>query len=107
MFKVGAGVRIRGIAPELVLALVVADQVYSEVAQENLVVTSVNDSEHSRTSLHYMGCAADLRTNNIAAGRRPIVADTLRRRLEPLGDFDVVLEKDHIHLEFQPKGVAG
>jgi hypothetical protein len=92
------GVRVYGIRPEMVLALVAADRVWQRHGSE-LVVTSAMDGTHSRGSLHYAGCAADLRTwhlDDIEAA-----AQELR---EALGeDFDVVVEASHVHLEFQPK----
>ena len=49
-------------------------------------------------SLHYAGCAVDLRfPPDNAAGLKAALAEALG------GDYDVVLEADHIHVEFQPK----
>jgi len=89
-----------GIRPELVLALFIADQVYSDNGK-NLVITSLNDSQHSKTSLHYSGAAADLRINYFNKSESMKVVRDLRTRLND--DYDVILEEDHIHLEFQPK----
>ncbi len=94
---------------EIGYAIGIAESVYSEVGSV-LVVTSLNDSKHSSGSLHYTGRAVDLRTKHLQPGvlqgiRRdtvPAVFAKLRERLEPLG-FDVVLESDHIHVEFDPK----
>lgn len=66
---------------------------------DDLVVTSICDGEHSRTSLHWSGCAADLRRWNIPDPNSFV--DWLREALTD--EFDVVLEDDHIHMEFQPK----
>ncbi len=93
-------VKIHGIRPELVFALHVADQVYSSFDQE-LVITSLNDGVHSKTSLHYCGSAADLRIYYFPI---PVQKQVVEILLGKLGaDFDVVLENDHIHLEYQPK----
>ena len=66
-----------------------------------VVVTSVVDGVHSQGSLHYVGYAADLRIWAIEDNE----LDEFARGLsEELGvEFDVVLETDHIHMEFQPK----
>lgn len=98
------GVDPRGIRSELVLALFVASGVYSRYGQE-LVVTSLNDSKHSYGSLHYSGAAADLRTHYFAEGVVEEVAKDLREALGDFDNFDVVVEKTHIHLEYQPKRV--
>lgn len=94
------GVNVHGISTELLLGLTVAATVYDQYGEE-LVVTSLNDSRHSRTSLHYSGNAADLRTNYFDRETQLKVVAEIKRRLGP--DYDVVLEKDHIHLEYQPK----
>ena len=66
-----------------------------------MVVTSVMDGKHRPGSLHYVGYAADLRTWAIESDH---LAEFTQGLAEELGEeFDVVLEKDHIHIEFQPK----
>ena len=67
----------------------------------SLVVTSLEDGNHMKGSFHYVGRAADLRTRDIP----PDVCKQLVRDIKAsLGnDYDVVLEKDHIHLEYDPK----
>jgi hypothetical protein len=95
------GVRITGIRPETVVAMLVAESIWFEATGKQLVVTSCTDGKHSATSLHYSGAAFDCRT----LGLDPPVLKTLRGLLsKALGvDYDVVLELDHIHIEFQPK----
>lgn len=88
------------LSPQIVFALMVADSIYRKYGQE-LVVTSLNDSKHSFKSLHYDGHAADLRTHYFTGADRIRVSDELRDALHD--DYDVVLEKDHIHLEYDPK----
>lgn len=90
------GVQIRNLSPQILLALFVADRLLGG----NLVVTSVSDSTHSAGSLHYVGLAADLR---LPADPPKFVAD-LKEALG--GEFDVVLEGDHVHVEYQPKARA-
>jgi len=94
------GVRVFGIRPEIILALVIAEPIF--VAEGvDLVVTSVIDGRHSRGSLHYAGAAVDIRTHNLS---KKVVSRVHIRLREALGeDYDVVLEIDHLHLEFQPK----
>ena len=97
MIHIKRGVRLHGIMPEVVLAIVVAGQVYDQLEKE-LVVTSVLDGKHMRASIHYIGGAVDLGLpgeHGIAARNR------IARRLG--GDFDVILESNHIHVEWQPK----
>lgn len=69
------------------------------------VVTSLTDSHaHRPASLHNRGLAADIRTRHIPADYLPSFVDSVKSILDPLG-FDVVLESDHLHMEYDPKGV--
>lgn len=79
------------------MALCIAHELYRERA-ETLTITSLVDGTHSRGSLHYVGAAADLR---LPRRHVPLIARELGKRLGR--DYDVVLEKTHIHIEYQPK----
>ena len=98
--KIKDGVTMMGVKTELLIGLMVCDSVYSKYGEE-LVVTALTDGKHSATSLHYNGCAADLRTRYFEPSEVEFVAADIRERLTV--DFDVVVESDHIHLEFQPR----
>ena len=90
-----------GIRPELLFAVMVADEVYTEHGAE-LVITSFNDGAHSLTSLHYAGCAFDCRTSNLGGDDyAKDVAEEIKQRLNI--DYDVIFEGNHIHCEFQPR----
>lgn len=89
-----------GIHPAICAALYVAHEVYTDHNAPELVVTSVRDGKHMKNSLHYQGCAVDLRIWNLPQHDDEIVAEELS---EALGeDFDVVLEETHIHMEYDP-----
>ena len=94
-----AGVRTLGVRPEIVLALMIAKDVYAGHGQAAaFVITSIIEGVHARASIHYMGGAVDL--------RRPVIktteiVDDLAAKLGD--DYDVVLENDHVHIEWQPK----
>lgn len=97
--KLKPGVRLLGLRPEMTVALLAAHTVYGD---RELVITSVVDSKHSRGSLHYKGLAIDLRTRNLDnRAEAQLIRDALA---EALGDeFDVVLERNHLHIEYDPK----
>lgn len=97
------GVDIRGITPECVMGIVVAAQVY-ESRGVPFVVTSVRDGRHSERSLHYAGTAFDCRLPSRYTAN-PETDKKLRDEIAvALGQqFDVVLEADHIHVEWDPK----
>jgi hypothetical protein len=65
---------------------------------EDLFVTSVEEGNHGDGSLHYCGDAFDFRYSNAIAGpSHEEVKDAAGK------DFDVVSEKTHIHVEYDPK----
>ena len=100
MLMLKPDVRITGLRPEIILAIVIAERAYAEIGCE-LMLTSGIEGQHSIGSLHYAGCAVDLRTLNVPAGKLPPLVEKIRAALGP--DFDVVLESNHLHVELQPK----
>lgn len=96
--RLKTGVKLTGLRAELFVAIMVADQVYAEVGRE-LVITSVVDSKHSATSLHYAGSAFDCRIYDDMDNEK--IKATIKERLGI--DFDVILEGNHIHVEYQPR----
>ena len=100
MPKLKPGVRLTGIRPEILFALIATERAYNQAGHE-LVVTSCVDSKHSRGSLHYSGAAVDLRTRDVPPDVMQAIVAEVR---EALGaDFDVILESDHLHIEYQAK----
>lgn len=103
--KLKPTVRLNGIRPEMLLALQILWTTWQRYNEVDMVITSVSDGRHSRGSLHYVGCAVDIRT-------RDSLESNLKRTVEEarinLGqDFDVVVEKTHLHIEYQPKMAYG
>ncbi len=93
------GVSIAGLRPEALAGMFIADSVFNNI-QVSLVITSACDGSHSPGSLHYVGLAFDIRSRNL----ENLLDSTVRTLREALGaEFDVVVEEDHIHIEFQPK----
>lgn len=66
-------------------------------------ITSANDSKHMDTSLHYKNRAFDIRIFNLKNGSQKELESWTARIRERLGDsYDVILEKDHLHIEYHP-----
>ena len=99
MYRFKRGIKIKGVQPEMVAAWPTVAMVYAEFGAE-CVITSVCDGEH-KTIVHSLGFATDFRIRNVRIGWH----EKLRQRIaDCLGDeFDVVLEKTHIHCEFDPR----
>ena len=89
------GVRVHGLGTEILLAVIAA----SNLIGTDLVITSGIEGKHSRASKHYGGDAIDIRTRNLEDPSG--FADALKRALGD--DFDVILESNHIHVEYDPK----
>jgi len=84
----------------MAIAYTIACLVYSKYKAQ-CVITSGSDGKHGPNSLHYSGNALDLRTNMLNPQEKDLVHRDLVVWLG--GQFDVVLESDHIHVEFDPK----
>lgn len=69
----------------------------------NVWITSANDSKHMAGSKHYANEAFDFRIHNVLGGKVAVdkwvsdIKGMLGRK------YDVVLEIDHIHVEYDPK----
>lgn len=88
----------QGITTELLLGLIIAKEEYEKIGVD-FVLTSLVDGTHSVTSLHYSGNAADLRIWNV--DNPEALASEIRKKLNH--HYDVIVEKTHIHLEYQPR----
>jgi hypothetical protein len=83
------------ITPRVVLIVMVAHSVFQARGYE-CVVTSLMDGEHIPRSWHYIGEAADFRISHVATEDLSQLHEALRAALP---GYDVLLEKDHIHIE--------
>jgi hypothetical protein len=72
--------------------------VYFNVANEETIITSTYEGNHSPGSLHYQNRAFDVRLPKTKVNE---VTTELKKHLSK--DFDIVLERDHIHIEYDPK----
>lgn len=81
--------------------LIEAERIYKDHGHfDGVIVTSGLDGVHSAGSLHYYGLALDF-------GIHPFTSPIVDRivvdlRLALGNSYDVVLEKDHIHVEYDP-----
>ncbi len=92
--------------PEIRLIIDVARETAPALTDEIVWITSANDSEHQDNSAHYDNRAFDIRISNIVgADAFPLVAALWAMRMSTLlgPDYDVVTEKDHIHVEYDPE----
>ncbi len=78
------------------------DDACAQKAGRECVLTCGRDGVHMVGSLHYVGRAVDLRTIDLAKAKELSLFKELKNRLGK--DYDVVLESNHIHVEYDPKG---
>lgn len=96
--KIKPGVQMAGLKPVMRSALIAADEIWKSLGYE-LVVTSALDGDHSAGSLHYYGYALDFRINYFNPKQRQQAYNSLCHALGRQ-DYIVVLEPDHIHVQF-------
>lgn len=97
------GVHCEGVKPEAWYAIGFIDAMVRVYTAREAIITSLTDGKHSAGSLHPAGYAIDVRTRNMEPATQEKLWLTLRAALTPRG-FDVVLELDHLHVEYDPKG---
>ena len=94
------GVSTRGVRAELLFAIFVASEVFMRAGSE-MMITSIQDGTHMFKSRHYDGAAFDFRIYHLDRKRIEKIVAEIKDALNQ--DYDIVLEKDHCHVEFQPK----
>lgn len=99
--RIKNGVSLEGLKPCMYYAIGIAEVIFGNYAKR-LVVTSGTDGKHSPRSKHYSGEGVDFRIRGFSQEELAGIKAELAMHLDPLG-FDVVLEGDHFHVEYDPK----
>lgn len=103
--KLKSGATLENVSWRMFWAAIVADGIYKRHGGEAIITEGADTigraawSKHHRDPVTGLVNAVDLRTHNV--DNPGTVARELRRKLGP--SYDVVLEKDHIHVEYDPK----
>jgi len=97
--RIKAGVKLPP-AVAMAVLLRVAEDAFS-LRDSSCTLTSGLEGKHGVKSLHPKGRALDFRTFELSAGADQSVAEYMQACLGD--DFDVVVEPDHIHAEYDPK----
>ena len=95
-------VRLCGLQPQMVLAYVIAEQVFIEEGYP-IILTSGGEGKHSSGSIHYRGNAIDLRTRHVSThAQREKIAESVKDRLGE--EFKVILKflPHHLHIQYTP-----
>lgn len=100
----GNRARIGGIQPEMLFAILVVDSVVrEEILGSDTVITSCAESSRYRKkgSRHIPGFAIDIRTKHLTSADKNKLTENVAEALGP--DYDVVLERTHLHIEYDPQ----
>lgn len=105
MIALKTGVRLHGIRPELIVAILAAEGLWAAQGVP-LVITACIEGTHVEASDHYSGTAVDVRTKNLPAGKATDVTQQLQAALGE--DFYILLEfvggaNEHCHISWRPK----
>ncbi|MFY9268546.1 MAG: hypothetical protein WAO55_02230 [Candidatus Manganitrophaceae bacterium] len=100
MPKFKAGVMHYSMAHELTKQYSTIDEIHKRLVGRDAIITSAREGMHKRSSLHYQGKVIDLRTSDMGPGTPEEVVRELKNALG--FQFDVILESDHIHVEYDP-----
>jgi uncharacterized protein YcbK (DUF882 family) len=103
------GVQIAGLRREMQIALDYVEEVYEKYGHTPIITDAYDDKKRIirgrvKDSKHYSGEAFDVRIWNVGADVHRIYGRLLKG-LTDIG-FDIILENDHIHIEYDPKGVG-
>jgi hypothetical protein len=89
-----------GIRPEMSAAFPMIDSAYEKMGYE-AILTSGTEGKHKVGSLHLKGLATDWRIRHVRVDLIPILVERIKKNLGgKQSRYDVVLEKDHLHVEF-------
>jgi hypothetical protein len=97
---------VKGVRPETVLAMFIAASLWGKLFKGmDCIVTSCTDSHADIAgSLHPTGFAFDIRIRSFPLPIKENVELAAQALRDSLSDeYDVVVESDHIHVEFDPK----
>jgi hypothetical protein len=103
MIAIKPGVDVKGVSTEVLLGAVILSEVFWRHGIPT-VITSCRDGKHKEGSLHYIGDALDIRLASRFNTTEGIDLKLLMEGRTSLGEqYDLILESDHFHLEFDPK----
>lgn len=85
--------------PRIEEAMKGIDGLHITLVGRDAVFVHVMDGKHKKGSRHYVGLAVDIRIWYVKNPQ--VFADSIKKLLGK--HYDVVLEKTHIHVEYDPK----
>lgn len=105
MKHVKDGIGTSGMKPPIVDALIRVALVYHTYGYTFVLTDAGTPGVHKTGSLHYRGYAIDCRTRDVPGWQLPHLLDALQHELG--FSYDVIQEKDHFHIEYDPHHDGG
>ena len=99
MLKVKNGVVFKAFPREIIAVILVLSEISFDM-EKDIWITSGSEGKHSAKSLHYKDLALDIRTRDFNKAEVYRVKNMLEKELGE--EYDVVIEKTHIHIEYDP-----
>lgn len=106
VLSIKKGVKLGGLQSEILLAVVAVERIMDTLRLPCVVTSGHDTTLHKTDSLHYKGLAVDIRLPsfyNPAPDLDSHVVESIRNALGE--EYDVILEPNHIHIEFDPKPI--
>jgi hypothetical protein len=100
MIAIKPSVLLENLTPQMVLGHTIVASIFGDLC----TITSGSDGTHMRGSLHAKGNALDYRTSHLTSKQRSSLAAACKAALGE--NFDVILEADHLHVEYDPKAAT-
>lgn len=101
MINTKPGVDLWGLSSTMTCAVRMIDAQLRHHGYPSWTITSTTEGKHMTGSRHYTGDAIDIRIRDVSD---PDEFFILIRDALP-DSFDVILERDHVHVEFDPRKV--
>ena len=94
------GVSVFGIKEETITVIAILNYYFVTNIDKPLVITSCSDGKHMKNSKHYSGYAIDIRTRHLNTSEINKLKSWFVNHHGM--KYDMVIEKDHIHVEYDP-----
>jgi len=106
--KIKKNVKLAGVVPQMLFVIPVVDEASLNCLGEEpakndwgCVITCGTEGKHMQGSAHHTGRALDFRTRHLDPNLLDLFREEVAAALSD--EYDVVLEEDHLHVEWDPK----
>ena len=94
------GVKVDGVKKETIELMLLLNGYFVAQVGKLFVITSCTDGKHMKNSKHYSGYAIDIRTRHLTVCEINNLLAWFKKWHDK--EYDMVVENDHIHVEYDP-----